>query len=151
MAVQGKRIYEGKFRKLHEAPLVFVPLLGHEEARWSQEFKRPSMGRVREKVLERYRIACEGEADLADAKWYVQGVCLMPSWTVSAMRGEPFEAEVDIEDTRQLMHNMLTLQCREGLRAVLEWPVTACAYLCEPQPYETSLDLSDYTLTLDAP
>eukprot|EP00971_Amphidinium_carterae_P327056 6458203-Amphidinium_carterae.2 len=146
-----KRIYEGKFRSLHEPPLVFVAVLGHRAGRWCEEFGLASVKHLRECVIRRCREAFP-EAE-SEGEWRLYGFAIMPAWEIVASRGIAFTDAADVSDSKQTMHNLLLYQSTLGVRAVIEWSALAVAFLEQPHDFVTSdsFNLSEYGTALDSP
>eukprot|EP00971_Amphidinium_carterae_P325590 6455945-Amphidinium_carterae.1 len=76
----------------------------------------------------------------------------MPAWGIVPSQGTGFSENVDIADSRQVMHNLLLHQCPAGVRAAIEWEALAVAYLEQPVVFRTeAVDLQNYLISADSP
>eukprot|EP00971_Amphidinium_carterae_P123588 2447487-Amphidinium_carterae.2 len=151
-----KRKYTGRFRPLEEGgEAVLVPVLTHPEGRWHEEFRLRSNAialEVVERLLRDVGLTLDGEGH--DKTWRLEGFVVMSCWHLQKALGTVFaEQDKNAISAQQVLHNLLLQQCKQGVRAVIEFPVLAASCLANPIEVELGsvVNMNNYSECLDKP
>eukprot|EP00971_Amphidinium_carterae_P018241 359898-Amphidinium_carterae.1 len=156
MPPRGK--YTNRLQPIAEdGPHTIVAVVSHASARWEGDFeaRAADVGKqILRNRLEKHGLRYEELANKAVTSWFIEGLVVMPAWRVQKAIGTAFAAiDVAAIDSQQLIHNLLLLQCKEGLRAAIEYPVVSAAYFARPieLPATTTGEFENYGVPLEKP
>eukprot|EP00971_Amphidinium_carterae_P352590 6492661-Amphidinium_carterae.3 len=140
-----------------DGPYSIVAVVAHCHARWEKDFEAGAADvgkRFLRKRLDEHGLRYEELANTTVTTWSIEGLVVMPAWRVVQARGTAF-APIDVSavDSRQIVHNLLLLQCKEGLRATIEYPILSAAYFAVPIQLPASLtgEFENYALPVEKP
>eukprot|EP00971_Amphidinium_carterae_P349631 6491117-Amphidinium_carterae.2 len=156
MPPRGK--YTNRLQPIAEdGPYTIVAVVSHSRARWEGDFeaRAANVGKqILRKHLEEHGLLYEELSNPSVTSWFIEGLVVMPAWRVVQAQGTAFAA-IDVEaiDSRQVTHNLLLQQCKDGLRAAIEYPVLSAAYFALPLELPASVtgEFENYAAPLEKP